>query len=429
MTIPAESPGLSVAKKDLSVKRINSLKEPGRYTDGTVPGLYLQISKSGGKLWRLKYRLQGVENVFAIGAYPEFSLAEARDAAMEARKLVANGIAPLKAKKAKIEEKRLAEDRTFQFVAEQWLERKAPKLVEKSLAGFKGALANHLYPTLGKMPVADIRLEHISAALTKLTSQGNMAMARRCRTIVRGVLGFAHGRGWISQNPATSTSDELKIQHAVTSAAALEKPEDLAKYLRKLDALGNESVPQALRLLTLIPARPGELAGMRWEEVDLNGADWRYVISKTKHLNTEKHIAVLSTQAVEILRAMHESRVVNAKGEGWVFPSPVHPGKPIIPVSLLKAAQRLWPEGKISAHGFRSTFRTLAHEVLEIDFVVLELMLSHKMPGPHGAVYARAKLLKQRREAAQVWADYLDRLRAENIEKNRNHSSDTHNQD
>jgi len=402
-------------KKPLSDTRLRSLTEPGRYTDGTVPGLYLEVSKAGGKLWRLKYRLHGKENVYAIGAYPAIGLKKARELAQEARTDIANGISPLKAKKAKIEAKRLVEDRTFQFVAEEWLKGKAPKLVEKSFAGFNGALANHIYPVLGKMPVTDIKLEHISATLTKLTSQGNMAMARRCRTIVRGVLGFAHGRGWIPQNPAISTSDELKIQHAVTSAAALEKPEDLSRYLHLLDALGEESVPQALRLLALIPARPGELVAMRWEDVDLKGADWRYVISKTKHLNTEKHIAVLPTQALDILRAMHESRVVNAKGEGWVFRSPVHPGEPINPTSLLKAAQRLWPGGKISAHGFRSTFRTLAHEVLEIDFVVLELMLSHKMPGPHGATYARAKLLKQRREAAQAWADYLDQLRVSGV--------------
>jgi len=77
----------------------------------------------------------------------------------------------------------------------------------------------------------------------------------------------------------------------------------------------------------------------------------------------------------------------------------------------LKAAQRLWPDGKISAHGFRSTQRTLAHEKLGIDPIVLELMLSHRMPGTHGATYARAQLLDQRREAAQRWADYLDGLR------------------
>lgn len=399
-------------RKSLSDSRLRSLAEPGRYTDGTVPGLYLQVSKSGGKLWRLKYRLHGKENVYAIGAYPAVGLKKARELAWLAKTEVSEGKHPLKEKKAKIEEKRLAEDRTFQFVAEQWLERKAPKLVEKSLAGFKGALANHLYPTLGKMPVADIKLGHISAVLSKLTSKGMMAMAKRCRTIIRSVLGFAHGREWVQNNVALGRSDELEISHVVTHSAALETPEELGLYLRRLDISGDGSVQQALRLLALLPCRPGELSAMRWEDVNLSGAEWRYVVGKTKHLSRDKHIVPLPTQALAILRELHESRVVNAKGEGWVFLSPVHPGEPINPTSLLKAVQRLWPERKMSAHGFRSVFRSLAHEKLDIDFVVLELMLSHKMPGPLGATYARAQLLKQRREAAQEWGDYLDQLRS-----------------
>jgi integrase len=402
--------------KALTDARVRTLTEPGKHTDGTVPGLYLEVGKlrkdgKPSKNWRLKYRLHGKENRFSIGTYPEVSLAEAREAAREARKLVAKGVSPLKEKKAKIEENRLAEDRTFQFVAEQWLERKAPKLVEKSLAGFQGALANHLYPSLGKMPVTDIKLEHISTALSKLTSKGMMAMAKRCRTIVRAVLGFALGRSWVPHNVALSKSDELEIPHTVSHAAAIEKPGELGRYLCKLDTIGKDTIAQALRLLVLLPARPGELAAMRWEDVDLVEADWAYVISKTKHRSTEKHVVPLPKQALDILRELHKDRVVNTKGQGWVFPSPVHPGQAINPTSLLKAVQRLWPERKMSAHGFRSVFRSLAHEKLDIDFVVLELMLSHKMPGPHGATYARAQLLPQRREAAKAWGDYLDTLR------------------
>lgn len=410
-TIADSSSPHSVPSKKLSDTRVRALTEPGRYTDGTVPGLYLQVSKSGGKLWRLKYRLGGKENVYAIGAFPAISLKRARELAQAARTSISEGIAPLKAKTAKIEAQQLTESRTFQRVADLWLERKAPKLVEKSLAGFRGALANHINPTLGKKPVADIKLEHVSAVIAKLTGQGNAAMARRCRTIIRAVLGFAHGREWVPNNVALGRSDELAITHAVTHSAALERPEDLGVYLRRLDAFGEGSVNQALRLLALLPCRPGELALMRWEQIDFIGKDWRYVVGKTKHLSKEKHIVPLPEQALAVLRSMHGSRVVNAKGEGWVFLSPVHPGEPINPTSLLKAAQRLWPDGKISAHGFRSTQRTLAHEKLGIDPIVLELMLSHRMPGTHGATYARAQLLDQRREAAQRWADYLDKLR------------------
>ena len=401
----------------LSASKVRDLTKPGKHTDGTVPGLYLEVGKvrkdgKPSKNWRLKYRLHGKENRYAIGSYPDISLKRARELAQDARTSIkVDGIGPRAAKAAKTEAQQLELVRTFQYVAEQWLEIKAPKLVEKSLSGFQGALANHIYPTLAKIPVGNIKLEHVSAVLTKLTNGGKVAMAKRCRTIIRAVLGFALGREWVTRNVALGKHEEIDIQHVVTHAASIRDPGELGRYLCKLDTIGKDSVDQALRLLAILPARPGELATMRWEDVDLVSADWRYVVGKTKHRTNEKHVVPLPRQALDILRELHKGRVVNSKGQGWVFPSPVHPGQPINPTSLLKAVQRLWPERKMSAHGFRGVFRALAHEKLGIDFVVLELMLSHKMPGPLGATYAWAQLLPQRREAAQQWADYLDQLR------------------
>ena len=110
-----------------------------------------------------------------------------------------------------------------------------------------------------------------------------------------------------------------------------------------------------------------------------------------------------------LLRELHERRVVDEAGDGWVFVSPVYPGSPIDATSLAKAYQRIWPQYPITAHGFRATCRTIAHAHLGVDPIVLKLF--HRMPGVLGAVYARAQLLPQRREAAQQWTNYLDGLR------------------
>ena len=110
-----------------------------------------------------------------------------------------------------------------------------------------------------------------------------------------------------------------------------------------------------------------------------------------------------------LLRELHERRVVDEAGDGWVFVSPVYPGYPIDATSQAKAYQRIWPQYPITAHGFRDTYRTIAHAHLGVDPIVLELF--HRMPGVLGAVYARAQLLPQRREAAQQWTNYLDGLR------------------
>lgn len=406
-----------VFRRKLSDAFIRSLAEPGKYADGEVPGLFLQVKvslkagKTASKYWRLKYRLHGKENVFAIGSYPDVGLKEARDIARAARRDVANHIAPLKAKTAKIEAQLLNEARTFAYVAEQWLNFKSAELVTKSVAGFRGALTNHVLPSLGKKPVTDIKLEHITAIITELRCKRTMAMARRVRTIIRAVLGFAEGRGWVERNVALSNIEELKIRHVVTSNPAIERPADLGKFLLRLDDCSFGSVATAMRLLVMLPVRPGELVKMRWEDVDLVGADWRYVVSKTKHLDKSKHIVPLPEQALILLRELRKTRVVDEEGNGWVFVSPVYPGRPINPTSMLKSFQRIWPEYDITAHGFRATYRTIAHEHLGIDPIVLELSLSHRMPGALGAVYARAQLLVQRREAAQQWSDYLDQLR------------------
>ncbi|MGF6391369.1 tyrosine-type recombinase/integrase [Pseudomonas plecoglossicida] len=408
---------LPVSRRKLTDAFVRAVTEPGKYADGEIPGLYLEIrasSRSGkpvSKHWRLKYRLHGKENRFSIGAYPVVGLKAARESALSARRDIANHIAPLKAKVAKIEAQLLNEERTFEYVAESWLAFKSGELVSKSLAGFRGALRNHVYPIIGTKPVTEIKLEHIGSILTALRRTGSMAMAKRVRTIIRAVLGFAEGRGWVDRNVALSNIEELKVRHVVTSNPAIEKPDDLGRFLLRLEDCNLSAVSNAMRLLVMLPVRPGELAMMRWEDVDLAGADWRYIVGKTRHLDKSKHIVPLPEQALALLRSLMKTRVVDDQGKGWVFTSPVYPGRPINPTSMLKSFQRIWPEYDITAHGFRATYRTIAHEHLGIDPIVLELSLSHRMPGALGAVYARAQLLGQRRDAAQMWADYLDQLR------------------
>jgi hypothetical protein len=151
-------------KRKLTDAFVRALTTPGKHADGEVPGLYLEVSASRkignppSKFWRLKYRLHGKENRFSIGSYPDIGLKEAREIARSARRDVANGIAPLKAKTAKIEAQRLSEQRTFAYVAEQWMTFKSAHLVSKSIAGFRGALRNHILPAVGSKPVSEISL-------------------------------------------------------------------------------------------------------------------------------------------------------------------------------------------------------------------------------------------------------------------------------
>jgi integrase len=393
----------------LSDAKIKSLSEPGRHTDGDVPGLYLEVAKPkangkpGSKLWRLKYRLHGKENRYAIGAYPAVSLAKARKKAEWAREQVADGKHPLKAKKAEIEAERLKETHTFKSVGEKFLLTKA-KLAPKTLAGYRGGLENHIYPLIGDLPIADVKYSHALELVDRLGSA--TSAVKHVLSLLKMVLDHAEGR-FVEGNVLAGRRIKLPT-HKKVSRKALEDPIDLGNFLRLLDEYPKRngiSVPSALRLLTLLPVRPVELVGMRWQDVNLEEAKWVYKVSKT-----DRFLQVpLPTQALDILRTLKAESLTD-----WVFPSPMHAARHIARDSLLQGliyslgCQR----GSISAHGFRATYRTLGEEELGIDSIVLELALGHKMPGVLGDTYARAQLLKQRREAAQQWADYLDQLKS-----------------
>ena len=396
--------------KALSDTKIRSLSEPGKHTDGTVPGLYLEVSaprkdgRVGSKLWRLKYRLHGKENRYAIGAYPDISLARARELAQEARTSIANGIAPLKAKTAKIAEQKLKEVHTFQAVAEKFLLSKAT-LAPKTLAGYRGGLENHIYPLIGNLPIAEVNYGHALTLVDRLSN--STSMVKHVLSLLKMVLDHAEGR-FVEGNVLAGRRIKLP-KHTKVSRKALEDPVDLGNFLCLLDEYPKRngiSVPSALRLLTLLPVRPAELVSMRWQDVNLDDAKWVYKVSKTGRILQ----VPLPTQALDFLRTLKAQSLTD-----WVFPSPMHAARHIARDSLLAGLiiSLGCERGSISAHGFRATYRTLAEEELGVDPIVLELALGHKMPGVLGDTYARAQLLDKRRAAAQLWADYLDKLKAE----------------
>lgn len=85
-------------------------------------GLYLRITPAGGKLWRLKYRINGKEKLLSIGKYPAISLSEAREAAENARRLIAQGQDPAAAKQQAKQERKAALLNTFAYIAKAWHE-------------------------------------------------------------------------------------------------------------------------------------------------------------------------------------------------------------------------------------------------------------------------------------------------------------------
>ncbi|NQD57441.1 integrase arm-type DNA-binding domain-containing protein [Pseudomonas sp. CM25] len=399
----------------LTTLQIDALKKPGKHRVGGegCGYLYLEISKAGGKVFRLKYRLDGKENRYTIGAYPQTSLKQARDEAVRARGLIDEGRHPIDAKREAVEgakrEAVLAQEHVFRVVAERYLATKT-KLAASTLQQYGRALENHIYPVVGDLPVADIKVSHVDTIIQKLKRKPTMA--RYALGVTKSVLGYAELLDLVPRNVAEGKSGLLP-DHAAESHPAFTKPTeyaDLGELMRRLDAYegANGSVGNALRLLVRIACRPAELAAMHWRDVNLDAAEWRYVITKTKGRDGKPKIQFvpLASQSVHILRTLFEQ----CEGRGYVFPSPGNAAGHIQADSLLSALINGlgYKRGQITAHGFRASFQSIAYEQLGVDQMTLELMLAHRVPGALGDTYMRAELETQRREAAQKWSDWLD---------------------
>lgn len=196
--------------------------------------------------------------------------------------------------------------------------------------------------------------------------------------------------------------------------AAPTEPDKVGELLRMIEAAtGTPQVLAALRLLPMLACRYGELRKMRWEDVDLDAAEWKFRVTKTRKTGVSDHIIPLASQAVAILRDLRP--ITGHLPGGWVFPNGQSALKPLSPAAANAAYKRLGidTQEEITGHGWRSVLRTLGHERCGFDPVVIETALAHKTPDPSGlgGAYVRTRFIDQRRKMMQTWADYLDKLR------------------
>ena len=192
-----------------------------------------------------------------------------------------------------------------------------------------------------------------------------------------------------------------------THRAAITEPTKVGEMLRAFDAFqGTFVVKSALLLAPLVFVRPGELRQALWADIDLDRAEWRYHVSKTK----TDHLVPLSRQAVTILRELHD---LTGRGR-YVFPGARGNDRAMSEAAVNAALRRMGYDTKaeITGHGFRAMARTILHEELHQKPEVIEHQLAHKVSGALGTAYDRTKFIKERTAMMQLWADYLDKLKA-----------------
>lgn len=387
-----------------AIKAAKPLPKSYKLPDGG--GLFLLVQPSGSKLWRLKYRRPGTkkENLMSFGTFPSVTLQEARERREDARRLLSRGIDPGVERKA--EKLATAQNAvsTFASIADEYFTKRERETVGDPLKRERNRFNSHLKPILGNVPIADVTAPMLLAALRKPEAAGKLETARRLRAMSGRVFRYAIATGRATRDPSADLVGALTMPTPTNFAAATD-PADLPDLLCALwSYAGGPIVSAALKLTPLLFVRHGELRSARWTDVDLDAGEWRFIVSKTK----TPHVVPLATQAVAILRELHE---LTGRGE-FVFPNARGGGRHMSQVATLSAMRRLeLPAELVTNHGWRATARTILDEVLGFRPDVIEHQLAHVVKDPLGRAYNRTSHLPERKKMMQAYADYLDGLR------------------
>ncbi|WP_042269936.1 tyrosine-type recombinase/integrase [Paraburkholderia heleia] len=367
-------------------------------------GLYLLLTPSGSRLWRMKYRFAGKEKLLALGVYPTVSLKDARDRRDEARKKLAAGYDPGEARKA---EKATAKDRaanSFEVIAREWFELTKGKWEVEYASLIMHRLERDMFPSLGGRPIAEITAVELLAALRRIEKRGAIDTAHRALQKCGQIFRYAVVTGRADRDPTADLREALKPapkQHY----ASIKDPKAVGALMRAIrDYVGGFETKCALLIGILTFVRPGELRKAEWSEFDLDHAEWRIPAARMKM--GEQHIVPLSTQSLVILRDLH-----SVTGHGrYLFPSVRTASRPMSENTVNAALRRLgYTREEMTGHGFRSTASTLLNE-LGWHPDAIERQLSHGERDEVRGAYNFAEYLPVRKKMMQAWADHLDKL-------------------
>lgn len=385
---------------DLQIRKEKPTDKPRKLSDGG--GLYLLVNQAG-KYWRWKYRVQGKEKVMALGVYPEVSLAEAREAHMAARKLLATGVDPVADRRQQANQVKT----TFQDIAEQWWKHWSKSCTERHADSTIRRLKMNVFPAIGARAIEDVQAPELVKMLKSLEEErGVNDLARRMLQHCGQIFRYAIAHGHATRNPASEIRPgDILAGHKTVNYARLDAKE-LPGLLRHIEVYQGSSVTRlAMRLMAMTFVRTKELIEARWEEFDLDNARWDIPPERMKMRSP--HIVPLSSQAVQLLRNLHTLTGHRA----LLFPGDRNHEKPMSNNTILKALERMGYKSRMTGHGFRGIASTVLHEQ-GWPHEHIELQLAHQERNSTSAAYNHAQYLAPRAKMMQCWSDYLDRCAA-----------------
>lgn len=388
---------------DVSIR--NAKAKDKEYKLADAKGLYLLVSPAGGRLWRLKYRIDGIERKLALGRYPDVSLGDARRRRDEARDSLRAGNDPSADKRRLKIARKLAAGTSFDDVAEEYIAKVARDGKSRATID-KLKWARRWLKGVGHRPVDQIEPHELLLLLRELEARGNLETARRVRAFASRVFRFAVVTARAKADPASLLQGAVAAPRPRHLPAIVEARR-AGDLLRAINEYGGQPLTRlALLLSPHVFLRPGELRQAEWSEIDFEAAVWKIPAARMK--KRREHVVPLSRQALAILR---DARAISGNGR-YVFPSQWSRERSLSENTVTGALRRMgFGKGEMTAHGFRSMASTLLNESGRWSPDAIERALAHKDRDAVRGTYHRGAHWVERVAMAQWWSDHLDRLR------------------
>jgi integrase len=398
-----------MALTDTTIRNLKPRQKPYKKSDGE--GLYLLVTPDGSKLWRLAYRFASKQKTIALSAYPAVTLAMAREAKLESKRLLTQGVDP--SEKRKADKRAAAAARTFAEVADEWFATKRePEAKSEATLKRDRWLMGEWKSAIGHRPIGEIEPPELLPALKKVAACKHYETASRMRTLASQVFSFGIPLGYCKRDMAADLKNALTSPRG-NPRPGLTDPVAVGRLCRAIDCYVGRGilVRLALRLLSLTWVRPGEVAKAEWSEIDFNSSVWTIPADKMKM--RRDHQVPLSRQALEVLAAV---KSINGNRR---FAFSTYEDKPLSGNTFNMALRSMGydTQNEHCSHGFRTTASTLLNEERGADGKpvwhpdVIELQLAHVDVNNSRAVYNRAQYWPDRVRLMQHWADRLELLR------------------
>lgn len=380
--------------------------------DGMVTGLYLHpSSQKGHGKWKLRYVSPETSKRrdMGLGAYPEVSIAEARDAAQEARKAIRNGVDPL-AERGRLVTSQASQAAikkyTFEVAALEVYETLKPSWANpKHAAQWITTMRTYVFPLVGSVQVDELQPKDFAKVLqpiwlVKTETAGRVK--QRCHAVMK----WCWGRELVSRN-VVDMVDTLLPKKPSKATTVKHRPavpwRDVPAFVSGLLRKDKDVTRDIIEFVVLTAVRSGEARNMVWEEVDMDKGVWTLPAQRTK--TRQPHRVPLSAAALAILKR----RKKLAKHPTLVFPSPSEKVlTDMAMTSLMRKnnVQSSTPGRVATIHGFRSSFRDWASEQ-GWSRDLAERALAHTIKNQAEAAYHRTDLLEERRPMMAAWGKHI----------------------